>query len=348
MLNTQWTRRQLIHAGAGASAAALLAPHTPALSAPAAAAKSRARGADGIRLGSVAWNFGRIGDDPPWSGAIDAVGDLGFAAIELIVAKPEQLDATVAEPTFSTLLRRLEQYKLVVSQFVLYQSVMADLGSPDPERRKKTLAVFEKGCQVAAKLGAPMINMVAPWPTGWSKKGQGYLPRYFSTRKGETTFQFDVPPNFDFPRTWADFVATMKEATTIARNAGLVFSLENHTHTLIPGPDAFLRLWDEVRDSALGMNLDIGWMMLQREYPVTAIYKVRGHLVNVHLRDMDAANLRFVAPGEGIMDFEGVVRALRDIGFAGFATFEQDGVPDMKTALRRGKDILEGLLARTG
>ena len=40
-------------------------------------------------------------------------------------------------------------------------------------------------------------------------------------------------------------------------------------------------------------------------------------------------------------------KILRDIGFAGFLTFEQDGVPDMKAAMRRGKEILEGLLAKS-
>jgi sugar phosphate isomerase/epimerase len=193
-----------------------------------------------------------------------------------------------------------------------------------------------------------MINMVAPWPSVYSKKGYGYLPRYYAT--GTTMpdkFSFEVPRNFDWAKAWADFVAVMKEATAMAKSAGVLFSLENHTHTFVQGPDAFLRLWDEVRDPTLGINLDIGWILLQREYPVVAIYKCRGHLMNVHLRDMDGFAYRFVAPGNGCMDFEGVVRALRDVGFSGFATFEQDGLPDMKFAMRRGKEIMEEILNKT-
>jgi sugar phosphate isomerase/epimerase len=192
-----------------------------------------------------------------------------------------------------------------------------------------------------------MINMVAPWPTVYSKKGWGYLPRYFQEKKSpQEKFRFEVPRNFDWPKAWADFTATMKEATAIARAAGLKFSLENHTHTFVPRADAFLRLWDAVRDDALGFNADIGWIQLEREYPVVTIYKAREHILNVHLRDIDAPGLRFVAPGDGCMDFEGVVAALHDIGFAGFLTFEQDGVPDMKAAMRRGKEILEEILAK--
>jgi len=303
---------------------------------------------DGIRLGSVSWNFRGITAGPPWTEAIEAIGDLGFTGVELIVAKPEHLDSTVAEPHFSSLLRQLDSYKMLVSQFVLFQPLMADLGNPDPEKRKRTLAVFEKACQVAAKLGAPIINMVAPWPTVFSKKGSDYLPRYYST---DTTmpdkFSFNVPKGFDWQKTWNDLVAVIKEAAAMAKGAGVLFSLEHHTHTLVPGPDAFLHLWDEVRDPTLGFNLDIGWDQLQREYPVVAIYKSRGHLMNVHLRDIDGFGYRFVPPGSGCMDFEGVVAALRDIGFSGFLTFEQDSVPDMKYALRHGKEILEQLLAKT-
>jgi len=332
--------------GTGALAAAALASAGSRATA-ADAEKSPGRSPDKIRLGSVAWNFGGIGADPPWTKEIESIGELGFAGIELIVAKPEQLGATLSEPNLSTILRQLEKHKMVVPQFVLFQSVTADLGSPDPEKRKRTLAVFEKACQVAAKLGAPMINMVAPWPTVYEKKGWDYLPRYYvaDEKKGEK-FQFDVPRNFDWQKAWNDLVSVMKDATAIAKAAGLQFSLENHTHTFVQGPDAFLQLWNEVRDPALGINLDIGWIQLQREYPVVAIYKTRGHLMNVHLRDIDITGRRFIAPGTGVMDFEGVVAALRDVGFSGFLTFEQDGVPDMKGALRRGKEILEEILAK--
>lgn len=328
---------------AGATAVAA----TPTSARPASGGPSHRSSTGKIGLGAVSWNFRSIMAGPPWTVPIDACAELGFEAVELICAKVEQLDATLAEPHFSNLMRQLERTKIAVSQFVLFQSMVADLGSRDAEKRKRALEVFAKGCKVAAKLGAPIINIVAPWPTVYHKRGWGYLPRYYST--GTTMpgpkFRFDVPRNFDWDKAWSDFVAVMKEATAVAKADGLRFSLENHTHTFVQGPDAFLRLWDEVRDPALGMNLDVGWLQLQREYPVVGIYKVRNHLMNVHLRDIDGFAYRFVPPGSGCMDFAGIVAALRDIGFSGYASFEQDGVPDMKEALRRGKRILERYLA---
>src|SRR2546430_8566409 len=49
-------------------------------------------------------------------------------------------------------------------------------------------------------------------------------------------------------------VETMKACLARAKAHGLKFSIENHTHTLVPGADAFLRLWDAIRDPALGIR----------------------------------------------------------------------------------------------
>jgi sugar phosphate isomerase/epimerase len=114
------------------------------------------------------------------------------------------------------------------------------------------------------------------------------------------------------------------------------FSIENHTHTMIPVTDSFLRLWDAIRDPALGCNLDCGWAMNQREYPPVAIHKLNTHLMNLHVRDIDPAMREYVAIGKGVMDFKGIADAVKAIGFTGFLSLEQDGSKeDMKETCRR-------------
>ena len=342
---TRMSRRALVKRVSAAAAAGAVASDLPAPQVAADAAAQRK-----IRIGAVSWNFRGISAGPPWTEPIDTLADLGFEGVEVICARAEQLDATLSEPHFSNLMRQLEKRKMVISQFVLFQTMVADLGSPDADKRKRALDVFARGCRVAARLRAPIINIVAPWPTVYRKKGWSYLPRYYSTQTTMpgSKFRFDVPRGFDWRKAWSGFVAVMKEATAAAKAEGLRFSLENHTHTFVQGPDAFLHLWNEVRDPALGMNLDVGWIQLQREYPVVAVYKAAGHLMNVHLRDIDGFAYRFVPPAMGCMDFEGIVRALRDVGFSGFLSFEQDGpVGDMRAVLRRGKELIEKILAET-
>lgn len=306
---------------------------------------ARAKGGK-MKVGSVSWNFRGIGTGPPMDEPIEIIGEMGFDGIELIVSQPEDLDTYWKEPVISQLRKKLDKYNLEVSQFVLFQSAVAGLSSLGAEERNASLHVFKRGCKIAAELNAPFINIVAPWATEL-KGPSSYLPRYYAVTEGapNVKYRIDIAEGFDFDAVWEQFVKTMKQATDMAKAQGLRFSLENHTHTLVPDAMSFRMLWDRIKDPALGMNLDIGWLQLQREYPPIAVYQAGDKLVNVHIRDIDGVGLRFVGIGEGVMDFPGVIKALKDIGYSGYLTFEQDGVPDMKGVLARGRDMLRKLIA---
>lgn len=308
--------------------------------------RPKASGKGEMKIGSVSWNFRGIGAGPPMDEPIEIIGEMGFDGIELIVSRPEELETYWKEPVISQLRRKLDKYGLEVSQFVLFQSAVAGLSSLKVNERDASLKVFERGCKVAAELKAPFINIVAPWATEL-KGPSSYLPRYYAVTEGapDVKYHIDIAEGFDFDAVWEQFVKTIKEATAMAKAHGIRFSLENHTHTLVPDARTFRMLWDRIQDPALGMNLDIGWIQLQREYPPVAVYQAGEKLVNVHIRDIDGVGLRFVGIGEGVMDFPGVFKALKEIGFSGYLTFEQDGVPDMRAVLSRGLDMLRKLIA---
>jgi len=298
-----------------------------------------------MKIGSVSWNFRGIGAGPPMDEPIEVVGEMGLDGIELIVSRAEDLDTYWKEPVLSHLRKKLDKYHLEVSQFVLFQSAVAGLSSLDDDERNRSLEVFERGCKIAAVLNAPMINIVAPWAREL-KGPRAYLPRYYAVTDGapDVKYHIDIPRGFDFDAVWEQFVETVRTATAMAKANGIRFSIENHTHTLVSEAMAFRALWDRIKDPALGMNLDIGWLQLQREYPPLGIYQAGEHLINVHIRDIDGVGLRFVGIGDGVMDYPGVVKALKDIGFSGYLTIEQDGVPDMKGVVARGRDILRKLI----
>jgi len=129
---------------------------------------------------------------------------------------------------------------------------------------------------------------------------------------------------------------TTKACLARAKAHGLKFSIEQHTHCLVPEAASFRRLWDAIGDPDLGYNLDAGWTLLQREYPPIAIHKVRKQLMNLHMRDIDGRMRRFVHVGEGVMDFKAIVETLNQIGFTGFASLEQDKHPgDMRQTCQR-------------
>jgi len=141
-------------------------------------------------------------------------------------------------------------------------------------------------------------------------------------------------------------VETIRACLARAKSLDMRFSIENHTHTMLPVTDSFLRLWDSVRDSAFGFNLDCGWAMNQREYPPVAVHKAGRHLMNLHIRDIDARMRDYVAIGKGVMDIKAIVEAARAIGFSGSLSLEQDGSSeDMKETCRHYVGLMREYLA---
>ncbi len=292
-----------------------------------------------IQLGCVSWCFHGLGASADPEPAIDIIGGLGFDGIELIATTGGDFKTFWTDDRVDRLKRKLEQNRLRVSQFALFQPAVEDLSSTRRDERERGLDHFESGCRLAARFESPFIDIVAPWAREL-KGPTSYLPRYYDVESGApaTKFHIDIAEGFDWDQIWKGFVETVKGCLARAKAHGLKFSIENHTHTLLPDTGSLLRLWDAVPDPALGFNLDAGWIQLEREYPPVAIYKLKGHLLNLHLRDIDGLMRSFPPIGQGVMDFPAIVQALQQVGFRGFLSLEQDGHPgdpDIKDTCRQ-------------
>jgi sugar phosphate isomerase/epimerase len=288
-------------------------------------------------VGCLSWCFHDLSPAADPEPAIDIIGELGFDGIELIVTARNDLKTFWTDERIDRLKQKLDHHKLRVSQFVMFQPVVEGLSSMKSDERAQALDYFEAGCRIGRRLDAPMINIVAPWARELKGPSE-YLPRYYEVDhpKPGQKFHIDIAEGFDFDRVWNRYVDTMRDCLGRAKAHGLKFSIEQHTHTLVPEAASFLRLWDQIRDPALGYNLDAGWTLLQREYPPVAIHKVKQHLMNLHMRDIDGQMRQFPLIGDGVMDFKAIVDTLKTVGFDGFASLEQDKHPgDMKETCRR-------------
>jgi sugar phosphate isomerase/epimerase len=86
--------------------------------------------------------------------------------------------------------------------------------------------------------------------------------------------------------------------------------------------------------------------MNQREYPPIAVYKAHKHLMNLHVRDINASMREYVAIGQGVMDFKAIADAVKAIGFEGTLSLEQDdSKEDMKVTCRRYISMMKEYLA---
>jgi sugar phosphate isomerase/epimerase len=292
-----------------------------------------------IQVGCVSWCFHDLSPAADPGAAIDIIGELGFDGIELIATSRGDFKTFWSDERVDRLRLQLERKKLRVSQFAMFQPVVEDLSSARRDERERALDHFESGCRLAARFDAPIVNIVAPWARELTGPTT-YLPRYYEVEGGGPgkKFHIDIAEGFDWDQIWSGFVETVRGCVSRARAHGVEFSIENHTHTLLPDSGSLLRLWDAIRDPALGFNLDAGWIQLEREYPPVAIHKLKGHLLNLHLRDIDGLMHSFPPVGQGVMDFPALVQALKRTGYRGFVSLEQDGHPgdpDMRETCRQ-------------
>jgi inosose dehydratase len=300
------------------------------------------------RIGCCSWCFHSFsgGTDP--GEALDLLGEIGFEGVDIILNAREDIDGLWTDDKIDRTREQLERNGLALAQFVIFQPVVEGLTSTDTAERERNLDYFEAGCRIGQRLGAPLVNIVAPWPRELSRPGGGYLPRHYDlpdAQPGET-FRIDMAPGFDWDALWASYVETTKACLERAKAHGMKMTIEHHTHTMIPDAVSFLRLWDAVGDPALGFNMDIGWTLSQREYPPVAIHKTKHQLMNRHARDIDGMMREFVHVGEGVMDFRSVAETLKEVGFSGFISLEQDKHPgDMKATCERYLAMMKEYLA---
>ena len=327
--HTDLTRRQFIQTTALAAALPLAAsgaePSSPAVP------KGKPK------VGCLSWCFHDFSPGVDPEEAIGIVGDLGFDGIELILTARNDIKNFWTDARIDRFKLKLDEKKLRVSQFVIFQPVVEGLSSLNTEERNRSLDYFEAGCRIARKFDAALVNTVSPWARELKGPSE-YLPRYYEVgnpKPGEK-FHIDIAPGFDWDEVWNVYVETTKACLARAKAHGLKWSIEQHTHCMVPDAASFRNLWEAIRDPALGYNLDAGWTLLQREYPPLAAHKVRHQLMNLHMRDIDGTLRRFVHIGAGVMDFKAIVDTLKEIGFNGYASIEQDKLPgDMKETCRR-------------
>ena len=120
---------------------------------------------------------------------------------------------------------------------------------------------------------------------------------------------------------------------------GVRLGIENHPERT---PDEVLRKLD-AGEGAFGATVDTGWWATHGYEPARAIEELGAHVLHVHLKDVLARGEPHESCrwGEGIVDVEACVRALRGIGYAGVYTIEHE--PEDHDPSEKCRDMLGDL-----
>jgi L-ribulose-5-phosphate 3-epimerase len=114
---------------------------------------------------------------------------------------------------------------------------------------------------------------------------------------------------------------SLEEATHLCRESGIFFNYENHPEKSV---DEILNKIGGGND-VIGVAVDTGWLGTQGVDSPSAIRALGKAVRHVHLKDVKAAGGHETCVlGTGVVDIAGTVQALREIGYDGWYSWEDE------------------------
>jgi len=305
-----------------------------------------------MKLGAAVGCFTVNHYAPPYEEAVRTIGEMGFDGLELIAFTAEDLNGYYTKERNKNLRAMIDGYGMQLSEFILYAYAVVGLLHPDAAKRQESIDFFRRGLDVAAELGADTINIVSNWPDELKApipyaplSIHPYMPGF---KNFEPKHTLELPQNFDAPAVWDRYIGSLTRLVELCEQYKIRFALEGHANVVIGTTDAMLRAFDRIPSPYFGTNFDAAWQMMQREYLPWSVYKLRDRIFHVHLRDTDGLICYNYPVGQGVIDWNGFVRALKEVGFNGFLSMELGGLANPRKYVKESLDYMRRIIEEEG
>lgn len=261
--------------------------------------------------------------------ALAQVADMGLDGVQIYATNGEFSPELSAE--------KKEEYKALLARYGLAVSALCgdmggygfEIAADNPERIKKTCAIVD----LAVEFGTSAV----------------------------TTHIGVIPEDKNDPR-YAAMLAALTECGLYAKEKGVTLAIET-------GPERAQTLLAFLKDTkgGVGVNLDpANFTMVTGQDAVEAVYLLRDYIVHTHAKDgimldknqdptavyhafavggVEALNacegFREVPLGEGAVDWNAYLSALRDVAYDGFLTIEREAGDDPASDIRTAVNFLQ-------
>jgi sugar phosphate isomerase/epimerase len=154
--------------------------------------------------------------------------------------------------------------------------------------------------------------------------------------------------------TWADglklFVEMLKPVIEHAEKEGVPLLIEPEPELIVETADQFLELMGHIDSPMVGLNFDIGHFFCVKDEPASTVRKLAKYIRHVHLEDIAATRKHHhLIPGEGVIDFAATLKALKEVGYAGWVTIElYPYVDDPDHAARTARERVAAIMQQAG
>lgn len=139
--------------------------------------------------------------------------------------------------------------------------------------------------------------------------------------------------------------AALDRVTEIAERFGLHACYHPHLSTIVESPEELETIMKRTR---VGFCPDTAHLAAGGGDPADLIRRFGDRMQHLHLKDLRTEPVAFVPLGAGVLEFGGILSAVRDVGFDGWIVVELDSYDgDPLTAAKASKDYLDAALRAT-
>ncbi|MCC7350789.1 MAG: sugar phosphate isomerase/epimerase [Phycisphaerales bacterium] len=238
--------------------------------------------------------------------AIEGIAEAGFEGVEILADVPHLWPGSADAKEVAAIRRQLERLKLQVSNlnancsFGYWKDAPPEpyfepsLISPDPRHRADRIGLIHRTLELARELGSANISITSGRMLG------------------------GMPPDLAA----GQFIESIRPILDHAERLKIDVGIECEPGLFIEYV-AELRDWIErLNHPRLGANLDVGHCQVIGEEVAGAVSILGGRIWNLHVEDIPGRKHYHLIPGHGTMDWAGLVKALRGIGYDRFLTVE--------------------------
>jgi protein FrlC len=229
----------------------------------------------------------------PLDEAIRRISAIGYDGVEIGCAAPH------AWPAYLSKERRAELRNLLEASGLQAVSLLPTPGggpgfnpaSPLPEEREATIRYYNEVIDLASDLGAKKVLYIAGW-------------QIFGTSRQQA---------WDRTKNCLDQIASHADKKGIT----IVVEPTAAATNLIETADDAMELMRSVARDNVKVMFDTLHALYRNEIPADYVRAMRDDLVHIHVSDSNR-----VIPGEGRVDWIGLMQALNECGYDGYLTME--------------------------
>jgi sugar phosphate isomerase/epimerase len=225
-------------------------------------------------------------------GALERIADNGFQTVDINGTRPHLLPADYPDPGLRELKAKIDDLGLRVSAISPFDGhPFWHFTAANPRHRAATIAHVKSCIDVAAALGASVVQATTGTP---------------------------VAQDVTFDVAWGWARDGLHECAEHGRTKEVGVALESEENNVVRSSSDVRRMLDDVDHSHLKGLLEIGHAALMAtDDPVRAVETLSTDLIYVHAHDNHGTDDDHNAPGDGIVDWAPIFRALERVGYRG-------------------------------